>query len=66
MIRPNDPEGILSTLTATLTCYLGMEFGRILKTHREDQLQVCCYFTMPVVLVVELMSHDWSSLFVAG
>lgn len=40
MIRPNDPEGLLSTLTATLTCYLGLEFGRILHKYRANQLEV--------------------------
>lgn len=28
-IHPNDPEGLVSTLTASVTTYLGVEFGRI-------------------------------------
>ncbi|KYR00845.1 hypothetical protein DLAC_02899 [Tieghemostelium lacteum] len=29
MIQPNDPEGLLSTLMAFVTCWGGVEFGRI-------------------------------------
>lgn len=31
---PTDPEGLFSTLTAVVTTFMGVEFGRILKQHK--------------------------------
>jgi predicted acyltransferase len=35
MIKPTDPEGILSTLTATLTTFLGLCFGLIMNKFKD-------------------------------
>ncbi|EGC38938.1 hypothetical protein DICPUDRAFT_18260, partial [Dictyostelium purpureum] len=33
MIHPNDPEGLLSTLSAFITTWMGLEFGRVFTTY---------------------------------
>lgn len=59
MIRPNDPEGLLSTLTATLTCYLGLEFGRILHKYRANQLELVCRWVMLALGLIGLALFLW-------
>jgi predicted acyltransferase len=37
MITPNDPEGVLTTITASLSCWFGVETGRLLTQMRAAQ-----------------------------
>ncbi len=56
--RPYDPEGLLSTLPAILSTYLGLAFGRVLLTTDDKQQVLNTWFTWSALLLVAGLIAD--------
>ncbi|KAF2075611.1 hypothetical protein CYY_003079 [Polysphondylium violaceum] len=56
MIHPNDPEGLLSTLMAFVTTWMGVEFGRIFTTYYKkynySQFDIIARWMILVILFI--------------
>ncbi|MEE9466320.1 MAG: DUF5009 domain-containing protein [Candidatus Neomarinimicrobiota bacterium] len=50
--RPYDPEGLVSTLPAILSTFLGLKFGRVLVNTKDQQQVLNIWFTWAAVLLV--------------
>ncbi|GLT42606.1 hypothetical protein SLA2020_165970 [Shorea laevis] len=51
-LAPFDPEGILSSLMAVLTCFMGLHFGHILLLFKEQMQNILLWFTTSFLLLV--------------
>ncbi|PON61667.1 Heparan-alpha-glucosaminide N-acetyltransferase [Parasponia andersonii] len=52
-LAPFDPEGILSSLMAAITCFLGLHYGHIV-VHFKGQRQkilLCSLFSIPLIII---------------
>lgn len=47
---PFDPEGILGSLTAALTCVIGLQFGHVLVQFQDHKERLCTWSTLSVAL----------------
>lgn len=49
---PFDPEGLLSSMSAIVSCFLGLHFGHVLVHHKEHNARLKDWVLMSLTLLV--------------
>ena len=54
MIRPNDPEGLFSTLSSILNAYMGFLYSYFFKLYKSDKLKLLKYWVALTLILISL------------